>query len=148
MHTTAAHPDMVPFLLQRMTSEERDRLEAVTDGHGEARLRHNVAISDLTWAGIDAAGVVNLGGVFPLIPGVGYVWQVITPAIARHKRAYIRQGRAMRTAALAAYPSLTTIIAASYGPALRHIGRLGFDVAPAVDVNGTAACRCDCERGF
>lgn len=167
MLTVAATPDLVPFLLLRMTPEERAKLERVTHGQGEAQLRQNVERSNaVSWAGIDAGGVVNLGGVFPIANlsgfdairegptanggavSVGYVWQVITPAVALHKRAYIRQGRAMQAAALAHFERLTTIISADYGAALRHIGRLGFDVQPPVQLGADRACRCDCVRSF
>lgn len=148
MMTTAATPALVPFLMRRMTPEERARLERVTGGRGEAQLAENVHHSTVSWCGIDAGGVVNMGGVFPLNSATGYVWQVITPAVALHKRAYIRQGRAMLSAALGQYEHLTTLIAADYGAALRHITRLGFDVAAPEVIGADRACRCDCERGF
>lgn len=148
MLTTAASVELVPFLMARMAPEEVAKLDRVTGGYGALTLARNVDASTVSWAGIDAAGVVNLGGVFPLAPGVGYVWQVVTPAVALHKRAYIRQGRAMMSEALAQYGRLTTLIAAEYGAALRHIHRLGFDVDPAQAVGADLACRCHCERGF
>ena len=164
MLTVAATPALVPFLMERIAPAERAALEAITGGRGAEQLALNIEASTLTWCGIDRDGVVTMGGVFPLGPaqrdpedlrgsegiarGTGYVWQVATPALALHKRAYVRQGRAMRTAALAQYQRLTTNIEASYLAALRHVVRLGFDVEAPETMGGTRVCRCGCERGF
>ncbi len=168
MLTVAAAPALVPFLLERMAPEQRAKLEAVTGGQGAAQLGRCIEASTLTWCGIDRDGVVTMGGVLRqvrrtrtvaprLASGVepkgspvfdatgGYAWQVATPALALHKRAYIRQGRAWVAGGLAQHGRLTTIIEASLGAALRHAARLGFDVGAPEDMGGTRACRCVCE---
>lgn len=147
MITVDARPEHVPCFMARMDPAERAQLEAMTTGFGRELLERNVRRSVLTWCGLDADGPVTLGGVIPTPEaGTGYLWQVITPAVARNKRAYLRQGRDMQAAALARYPRLVTTISAGYAGALRHARRQGWTIGGPEDMGGTMARRCERTR--
>ena len=134
---TAAH---VAPIMARMEPKRRAQLLAMPGGAD--LLCVSIGLSSMTWCGVDAAGPVTLGGVVTTTDGSGYLWQIITPAIALHKRAYLLQGRAVMNQALRAYARLVTIIEADYAAALRHVRRLGWHVEAPMDMNGMMACRC------
>lgn len=134
---TAAH---VPPIMARMEPKRRAQLLAMPGGAD--LLCVSIGLSSMTWCGVDDDGPVTLGGVVTTTDGSGYLWQIITPAIALHKRAYLLQGRAVMDQALRAYARLVTIIEADYAAALRHVRRLGWHVEAPMDMNGMMTCRC------
>ena len=139
MTIPATYAHIAP-MVARLDPERRAQLLAMTGGVGI--LYDNIRLSSMTWCGVDGDGPVTLGGVVPATGGDGYLWQIITPAIALHKRAYLLQGRAVISRALLAYVRLVTVIEADYTAALRHVRRLGWQVGSAIDMGGTMACRC------
>jgi hypothetical protein len=108
MTTVPACPLLVPSLLARMGADRTARLEALAGPEGAlAAIRANIRRSVLTWCGVDAGGVVNMGGVLPGGEGWGYVWQFITDAVREHKRAYLTQAKDMMRRAKAILPRTT-----------------------------------------
>lgn len=88
----------------------------------------------MTWAGVEPAGaVVCVGGIMDTeAPSIGYVWQVIDPAaVARNKRAYLRQSRVLLALAHRRWPHLSVCIEPDNAPAQRHVMRLGGRLAGA-----------------
>jgi len=144
VRTVPATPDLIPFLLARMGPARAAALQALAGGHAEAAIAGNIAASTVTWCGLDADGVVTMGGILPW-PGAGYIWQYVTD-VAAHKRDYVLQSRAVVAQGLTQYPRLVSIIEPSYPAALRHIRRLGFTVFPPVDFNGHPGCVCERTR--
>jgi hypothetical protein len=125
MITVPATPDLVTSLLAQLPPPRRGKFSA-------AGITDDIAKSDITYCGIDAAAaVVTMGGVMPTgQPGIGYVWQIITD-VAAHKRDYLRQGRTMIGRFHTLYPQLLVCIEAENTAARRHARRLGWtDLAP------------------
>ena len=143
MRTVAALPSHVAPLLAALSPDDRALLDRLAGDSAALLLRH-IGDSDVTWCGLDGAdGVVTLGGVIPKDDSTGYIWQLATPAIARHKRDYIVQSRALMDRAPPLYRRLTTVIRADYTAALRHMRRLGFAILPSSDVAGLPVRRCE-----
>lgn len=146
MTTVDATPDLVPAFLARIEPARRARIEAMP-GNGPGWLERSIEQSDLTWCGVDAGGPVNMGGVLRIgHPAAGYVWQVITPHVALHKRAYLLQGPPLIERALTWHRCLMTIIEATYTAALRHVRRTGWTISPPVPINGLLSCYCERTR--
>lgn len=119
-------------LLAQMTPERRA-------GFSVQGFADHLRASRYTWAGIDLdETVVAIGGVMDSgAAGIGYAWQVIDPAaVARTKRAYLRQGRAVLALAHRLYPHLSVCIEPHNAPARRHAQRLGWVFAGATVVPG------------
>lgn len=134
MITVEASPHLIPALLARMAAQDR---AAVCAYGGADMLAANIARSVITWCGIDAAGPVTLGGIEPFGAGdTGYLWQLITPAVRCHKRAYLHQSRWAMQRGLARFDNLIAIIEADSPAAQRHMRRLGWvmrgEIAPLV----------------
>lgn len=142
MKTIPATVELVPMLIARMTDADLAELDVLTQGRSIAHLNGLVRRSKLTWCGVDDGGVVNMGGVLPL----GYVWQIVTTALVRHKRAYLEQSQTMMDLGLAMFPSMRTFIKADYAAALRHVRRHGWTVGAPMDRAGTLACLCERTR--
>lgn len=146
MRTVAATPDLVPFLLARMGPARVATVQRSCGGQAEPAIVANIASSTLTWCGLDDDGVVTMGGIQPIPQSdSGYLWQYVTD-VARHKRAYVQQQRAILLAGLDQYQQLVTIIEADYRAALRHMRRLGFAISMPVDFNGHLGCLCERSR--
>lgn len=101
----------------------------------------SIGTSGMTWCGLDEAGPVILGGVVPH-GSDGFVWQAAAPALALHKRAYLRQGRALLHETRH-FRRLWTNIRASYQAALRHARRFGFIAVSSFDLVGVPMVRCE-----
>lgn len=141
--TTDALPCHASALLARMGEGQRSRLHEMHGDDPAALIADNIARSLMTWCGLDDAGVVSLGGVYPIEPaGTGYVWQFITPSVGLHKRAYIEQGRAMVRRAMTLFNCIVAPIEADYRAALRHARRLGLHVFHEQTVMGVPARFC------
>lgn len=108
-------------LLAQMPAERRAALSV------QGFIDH-LASSRLTWAGVDADGVVDIGGVMDSgVAGIGYAWQVIDPAgVRRNKRAYLRQSRQLLDLAHRLYPHLSVVIEPDNTVAQRHARRMGW----------------------
>lgn len=143
MRTVPATAEHVPFLLERMGPARVALVATVLDGPARG-IERLIDASTLTWCGIDAAGVVTMGGVFPYAdePGTGYAWQFITDAVRHHKRAYLDQGRAMHGLALRQYNRLTALIETDATAALRHAQRNGWVLGGVEFAAGYALRRC------
>lgn len=145
MRTVPATADLVPFLLARMGDVRVAALQRSCEGRAVALIANIIAMSTVTWCGLDDDGVVTMGGVHPTQePGTGYVWQYVA-GVENNRRAYVLQGRAMLAKALGHYERLVSIIEPDYPAALRHIRRLGFTVSEPQDFSGKLGCVC--ERG-
>jgi len=143
VRTVPASPSHIVPLLAALSTDDRALLDRLA-GDSAALLLRNIGDSDPTWCGLDDAGiVVTMGGVIPKGDGEGYIWQLVTPALAGHKRDYIMQGRAMMRQALPLYRRLTTIVSCDFTAALRHLRRLGFTIMPPADIAGFPACWCE-----
>lgn len=145
MRTVAATPDLIPFLLDRMGPTRAAAVQVLADGRAETAIAANIAASTVTWCGLDDDGVVTMGGILPTPAGAGYIWQYVAD-VARHKRAYVLQSRAVVALGLTQYDRLLSIIEPDYQAALRHIRRLGFTVSPPLDFNGRPGCLCERTR--
>ena len=139
MITVPAKPEQVPALLDRLPQAEAAQLLA---HGGSAVITGNIAASVLTWCGVDASGQpVTMGGIWPMRddPETGYLWQIITPDVRHHKRAYLLQSRAVQAAALRLFVRLWVVIAPDHETARRHLRRLGWTAAGDCRVSGERA---------
>ena len=146
MLTVAATPEMVPLLLRCIEPERVERMQAMSDGRLVQKLQADILRSSITYCGLEPDGtVVNMGGVWPMqgVPGHGWVWQVITPAIRRHKRAYALQTRALMAQALGQYGRLVVCIESDYRAALRHLRRLGWTTDRTMQAEGYRMQYCE-----
>jgi hypothetical protein len=140
--TIRPDPASVASLLRQLTPERRAELQARTDGDLRANLEADILSSTLAYAGVDEAteATVTLGGVVPTDrPDIGYVWQLITPRVADHKRDYILQGRTMIQRFHCIYPHLVVAIGPQEMLARRHARRLGWHQVGIVPHRGTEA---------
>lgn len=125
MRTVDALPEHVPGLIARMGDDQRRKFFELHGSDAESAIIENISKSVFTWCGIDKAGVVNLGGIYPIENDVsiGYIWQFITPAVRDNKRAYLEQGKKLKIRCLTLFPSITTVVEEEYKAAIRHAKR-------------------------
>lgn len=143
MRTVDATPGLVSAFLARLPIERVIALEARA-GNGPGWAERSIAASDITWCGVDDIGPVYMGGVLSADgPAPGYIWQVVAPDLALHKRAYLELGRLLHTRWPERHPRLWTVIEADYRAAIRHMRRQGFDIAVPAMIWGNLSCLCE-----
>src|SRR5689334_11424866 len=67
----------------------------------------------------------------PLLGGMAIAWLLTGRPVDRHRKAFLRLTRARAAAMLAEHGTLTAHVHAEYREAVRWLGWLGFDIAPA-----------------
>lgn len=83
-----------------------------------------------------------LGGMFP----GGAVWMISTPAVAQHRKFYLRETRRQRDIMTAMAPRLHCSVDVRYPKSLRWLEWLGFTVGDMDDLGGVAVRKAELMR--
>jgi hypothetical protein len=127
-----------PLHIREMCLVLRDRERRAFDRYGrnaEARIRQEVAISFLSYAGLVDGEVIAIGGVKceGILSDEGYVWILCSERVNEMPIAFVRGAMRALTLVKQRFASIYGLVAADFDRSIRFLTWMGFVVEPAVE---------------
>jgi N-acetylglutamate synthase-like GNAT family acetyltransferase len=126
-------------LFPLLREQDRKEIALATGDHTAKVLLDSLKASEEAWVAEETDG--TLLGIYGVarVEGMGGVWMLATPAVYRHSKALVKDGRAWILRVMERYPMLFNFVHAENTRSIAWLRKLGFTIGELVPFGAAQA---------